>query len=219
MADPKDTKEKILDSAEELFTERGFGATSMRGITSAADVNLAAVHYHFGSKEALIEAVLARRVAPLNAERLARLDIVERSGSVSDERLKRILEAFVGPAIRLSADPVCGDRVMRLVGHALGQPHGPMRDRFTEMFREVFVRFSAALHDALPDLPRGDLAWRFLFTVGAMAHTMALSHDIERMSGGACDPSDVDAVIQRLVEFVSAGMRTPAHEPSAVDPS
>ena len=69
-----DTKQRILDVAERLFATRGFHATSLRAITRAAEVNLAAVNYHFGSKDALLEAVMLRRLGPLNEIRQARLD-------------------------------------------------------------------------------------------------------------------------------------------------
>ena len=55
-----ETRDRILDAAERLFVEHGFEGTSMRMITGAANANLAAVNYHFGSKDALIQAVFRR---------------------------------------------------------------------------------------------------------------------------------------------------------------
>ena len=71
----KYTKTKILNAAEDLFAARGPNAVSLRQVISRAKVNLAAIHYHFGSKESLLQAVLSRRLVPLNAERLALLEI------------------------------------------------------------------------------------------------------------------------------------------------
>ena len=87
-----DTKLTILDTAERLFADHGFGATSLRNIISEAEVNLAAVHYHFGSKEALIKAVLERRIIPLNLERLRLLDLAEADGADATDFLERIAE-------------------------------------------------------------------------------------------------------------------------------
>ena len=113
----KVTKTGILDSAEELFASRGPNATSLRQIIGKAKVNLAAIHYHFGSKESLLEAVLARRLVPLNAERLALLDVYERAAGKRAVPLPKVLEALVGPALRLSRDPgKGGERFMRLLG-------------------------------------------------------------------------------------------------------
>jgi AcrR family transcriptional regulator len=210
--DNRDTRERILDAAERLFARQGFDASSMRTITADAGVNVAAVHYHFGSKEALIEEVFHRRLGPLNDERLQRLDALEgQDGAVPS--LEQLVEAFVGPALRVYGKPECGGPVFtRLLGHALGQPHGPVRELFTHQFQEVFGRFTSALQDALPELPRTEIVWRFLFMVGAMAHTMALSGDIARMSGD--DPLDIDGTIRRLVPFLCAGLRAPL--PAAV---
>jgi len=213
LEETRDTKQRILDAAEELFADRGF-SVSMRNLTSQAGVNLAAVNYHFGSKESLIEAVFARRLGPLNRERLAALDAIEADGSPAGPAVERIVECFVGPALRMRHNPAFGGEVfMRLLGQALSRPPSTIREMFIQQFREVFVRFSAALRQALPDLPPDELTWRFLFMVGSMAHTMAMSYDIQRMSSGRCDPDDVEGTIRRLVPFVCAGLSSPPTEP------
>src|SRR2546423_1616319 len=97
-----DTKQRILDVAEQQFAEQGFAGTSLRRIIAEAEVNLAAVHYHFHSKESLLEAVLMRRMAPLNEERLALLTSVEQGASKEEgAALEDILSAFIGPPMRL----------------------------------------------------------------------------------------------------------------------
>ena len=109
------TKSVILDTAEQLFSEHGFSEVSLRRIIAVAGVNLASVHYHFGSKEALIEAILARRIKPLNQERLACLAKAERKAGKAGASLPRILEALIGPTLRLSRDTSRGgDRFVRL---------------------------------------------------------------------------------------------------------
>src|SRR5205807_225879 len=97
-----DTKQRILDSAERLFAEHGFEGTSLRAIIADAKVNLAAIHYHYHSKEALLDAVILRRLAPVNRERLELLDACEQAGPPS---LEAVLEAFLAPAFRLGRDP------------------------------------------------------------------------------------------------------------------
>ena len=94
------TAERILDAAEELFADLGFDATSTRAITTRAGVNLAAVNYHYGSKDALIEAVFARRLVPLNRERLELLDRVEARAGAGGPAVESIVEAFVRPPMR-----------------------------------------------------------------------------------------------------------------------
>src|SRR5271157_2010543 len=105
MNERADTKTRILDAAEKLFGEKGFDATSLRDITTEADVNLAAVNYHFQSKESLIEAAILRGAAPVNDRRLAMLEAAGPKASV-----EQIVEAFVGPVLELSP----AERIWRL---------------------------------------------------------------------------------------------------------
>src|SRR3954462_7592346 len=97
-----ETRTRILDAAEELFMQHGFEATSMRVLTAKAEVNLAAVNYHFGSKHALIEAVFRRRLDPMNAARIAALDELEASSRSADA--EAIIRASVGPSLRMTED-------------------------------------------------------------------------------------------------------------------
>jgi AcrR family transcriptional regulator len=204
------TQERILDAAEERFAEEGF-ATSLRAITAKAGVNLAAVNYHFGSKDALIQEVFARRLGPLNAERLELLDILE--GAEADPPLEGILEAFVGPAIRLSQNPK-GAIFMRLFGHTLSQRDDRILRMFTDQFQVVVQRFSAALGRALPHLDRNEVFWRMLFMVGAMAHTMAISDKIPALTHGEYETMDAETTVRQLIPFVAGGMRAAAPAPA-----
>jgi AcrR family transcriptional regulator len=206
-----DTKTLILDAAEASFAERGIKGTSLRRIIGSAGVNLAAVHYHFGSREALLKAVLVRRLEPLNRERLKLLDRVEAEAGDGLLPLEPVVEALVGPPLRLIKDPERGGEVfMRLLGRILPEPDEPLQTLLAEQFDEVIERFFAALRRALPELPVRDLFWRAHFGVGAMAHTMCGCNILKTVSRGLCDPSDTEAVIRQLVLFMAAGMRAPA---------
>jgi AcrR family transcriptional regulator len=210
MGEPS-TVERILDAAEELFAERGF-STSLRSITADAGVNLAAVNYHFGSKEALIQAVFTRRLEPLNAERLRALDAIEARG-LNQDALEPILEAFIGPAIRMSHHPK-GETFMRLFGHTLSQRDDRILRLFADRFRAVVERFSEALGRALPHLDGNDLFWRMMFMVGSMAHTMAMSDKMSAVFHDMCRPIDVEQTIGHLVSFVAGGMRADVPVPA-----
>ncbi len=203
-----DTKERILDAAEQLFGEHGPSSTSMRTITAAAGVNLAAVNYHFGSKEKLIDAVLSRRLRPVNRARLDRLDELEASGK--DVALEDLFDVFVRPALELSNDPDAGVFCTRLVGRMQGDPSAQVRDLFKDQFKEVAERFLPAFAKACPHLGPGELMWRVFFVIGAMAHTLMDSFDLNSYSEGLCDPRDVDATTAYLVQFAAAALRAPA---------
>src|SRR5882672_5833805 len=116
---PADTKVRILTAAESLFMERGYAATTLRMITAKAKVNLAAVNYHFGSKDALIREVFERRLGPLNSARIAHLDGLESGARGKPLTTEQIMEAIVTPALQVSKDPLGGGAVfLRLLGQA-----------------------------------------------------------------------------------------------------
>ncbi len=207
------TKDRILDAAESLFADHGFAGTSLRTLTTEADVNLAAVNYHFGSKEALFQEVFARRVGPLNRARLELLDACENRSGNQPPSLEEILHAFLAPALRLSQDPAGGGAgFLRLMGRIYTEP-GEFWKPVIAQFEEVKNRFVTVFRRALPDLPPVELFWRMHFLVGAMCHTMVDTYRLEVISGGLCDPTDCDGTIDRLVTFAAAGLRAPVGIP------
>src|SRR5260221_7712992 len=107
---PNETRTRILDAAEELFMQHGFEGTSMRLLTAKAEANLAAVNYHFGSKDALIEAVFRRRLDPMNSGRIAELDRLEKDAGGKPLSPQQIIGAFVGASLRLIEDAKSGGR-------------------------------------------------------------------------------------------------------------
>jgi len=206
-----DTKARILSAAESLFLEQGYAATSLRMITAKAKVNLAAVNYHFGSKDALIREVFERRLGPLNSARIAHLD-----GLVSGARgrpltIEQIMEAIVTPALQVSSDPLGGGAVfLRLLGRAISEPADSMREILPAQYREVIVRFKEALVRSLPYIPDQELTWRMHFMFGALSYTMAGNDALKLIA--TCDldgVNDPETIIRRLVPFLAAGMRAP----------
>jgi AcrR family transcriptional regulator len=168
------TKERILDTAEALFMEHGFEATGLRSITAAAGVNLAAVNYHFGTKEELFESVLTRRLDPMNQERLQLLDQLERDAAPLPLSCDRILMALLVPALRLARDPERGGKnFLRLLGRAYADPAPFIRHFLSEQYAVMIARFKDAFGRALPHLPRKELSWRLHFIMGALSYTLA----------------------------------------------
>lgn len=211
MAQP-DTKERILDAAQRLFADKGFNGASLRAVTREAEVNLAAIHYHFGSKEGLVRALLDRVLAPLNRERLDLLDRVESEAGESGPPLEAVAEAFVGPTIRLSRRPE-GIIAMQLLGRVFGDPSGEVSRIFKEQFREVARRFGAAFRSAAPHLTPDEALWRLSFAAGAMSHTMAIRGErslIEEFTEGICRAEGPEETIRRLVRFIVGGFRAEA---------
>lgn len=206
-----DTRDRILAAAETLFMERGYAATSLRMITAKARVNLAAVNYHFGSKESLIREVFERRLGPLNAARLAYLDRLEEKAQGRALQVERIVEAIVVPALQVSRDPLGGGAVfLRLLGRAFSEPASYVRETLPAHYREVIIRFKDAFSRALPNVPEQDLAWRMHFMFGAMSYTMAGNDALQLIGSCRLDGvDDAESIIRRLVPFLAAGLKAP----------
>jgi AcrR family transcriptional regulator len=200
-----ETKVRILDAAERLFGDRGFAAASLRAITAEARVNLAAVNYHFRSKEALAMAVLERRMGPLNARRMELLDAAERKAAGGRLGIEEALDCLVRPIFEarkvgeLSYFP-------RFMGRILMEPGGWIERLFQPVMQPVLERFAPVMTRALPGSRPEEVAWGMFFGIGSMAHSLVAPEMLGLVSGGTIAGTD-DEVTARLVRFIAAGMR------------
>tara|TARA_B100000686_G_scaffold298109_1_gene330893 strand:- start:1186 stop:1854 length:669 start_codon:yes stop_codon:yes gene_type:complete len=202
-----DTKRRILDAAESLMGDKGFTSTSMRDITAAAKVNLASVNYHFGSKEALLAAVLERRLQPINEQRLEFLDALELENSDSKIRHQDIVRAFVSPPFKQQQQwGGNSETFLRLLGRLHSETNEEFRQVFMSEYELVFQRFAVALQRSLPHLTNTNLPWRMLFMVGSMAFTMSWGQSMMLRQDTSISPNDV---LDELIEFTCAGLAAP----------
>ncbi len=210
-AETVDTKSRILDAAEELFMEHGFEATSLRLITTAAGVNLAAVNYHFGSKEELFQAVLTRRLDPMNQERMRLLSAYETGAGNHPLTCEKIISAMFIPALKLARDHRTGGKnFLRLLGRAYADPAPFIREFLSSQYAEMIARFRAAFARALPHIPREELSWRLHFVMGALSYTLAGTDALKMIA--QFQPGDTEndeKVLRRLAPFLAAGLRSP----------
>ncbi|MBM3368859.1 MAG: TetR/AcrR family transcriptional regulator [Betaproteobacteria bacterium] len=206
-----ETQLRILDAAEELFMQHGFEGTSMRLLTARAGVNLAAVNYHFGSKDALIEAVFRRRLDPMNTARIAELDRMERDAGSQPLTPEAIIRAFVGASLRMIEDSRNGGRnFIRLLGRTYTDPSKDIRALIGGLYAPAMERFKSAFERALPEMPRDELVWRMHFMFGTLAYTLAATDTVQLIAG--CKPEDrYDACLleERLASFLVAGLLAP----------
>ncbi len=215
---PAATKVRILDAAEHLFMEHGFEATSLRAITTGAGVNLAAVNYHFGSKEELFQAVLTRRLDPMNQQRLALLTQYEHASAPAPVDCEQILAALFLPALSLARDRTRGgENFLRLLGRAYADPAPFIRQFLSEQYAVMIARFKAAFGRALPWLPKKELSWRLHFIMGALSYTLAATDALKLIA--ELTPrqlNDDEALLHRLAPFLLAGLRSPVIELASV---
>jgi AcrR family transcriptional regulator len=191
-----DTKDKLLDAAERLIAEHGYAGTSLRQIISVAGVNLASVHYHFGSKEELLDAVVMRKAEPVNHQRLALLDRYEAESKGRPVPVARILEAFLTPMAKAAAQQ---PQFVRLMGRIVAE--GLLRTVIEKNFHALLARFTAALRKSSPALSDEEFQWRMIFMQGALAHTMC-----------GTPGSDFERRMALLSRFLSGGFEAPAAE-------
>ena len=215
---PAATKDRILDAAEALFMEHGFEATSLRLITAAAAVNLAAVNYHFGSKEELFQAVLTRRLDPMNQARVALLDRYEGEAAPSPVPCERILAALFAPALEIARDPeLGGNNFLRLLGRAYADPAPFIRRFLSEQYAQMIARFKAAFARALPHLPKKELSWRLHFIMGALSYTLAGTDALKLIAElSPKESANDELLLRRLAPFLLAGLQAPLPDLSEV---
>lgn len=209
MAKAKVTAQRILETAIGLFAERGFDQTSVRDITQAAEVNLAAINYHFGSRDGLIEAVAERYLTPLCDELDRQLDDYEQidEQDLSVELLIEALFSAILKAVSKDEQGVC--LFMRLVNQAYLTGEPTLRNYLENQYQPQLLRFATALKQQLPDVSTSEFYWRCHFVIGAAVvplsrHSLLSEQEQELIGQPASEPT----VFHRLVAFVSAGLRS-----------
>jgi AcrR family transcriptional regulator len=199
---PFSTRERILGVAETLFARHGFAGASLRKVTAAANVNLAAVNYHFGSKESLIEEVFRRRLDEINRRRLAELaDVLARP----DPGLEDVLAAFIRPALDQSMDSG-GGAFVRVLARAYAEQDERLRRFLSDNYGHVLREFTAAFSRLLPRLGREDLAWRLDIVAGALTYAMA-DFGVTKRKGAISEQQHRERAAEHLIRFAAAGLR------------
>ncbi len=202
------TKTVILDTTEELIAKSGVRAVSVRDISRAARVNLAAINYHFGSKDRLLRAVLERRMSDLFDRRMAALDAVERAGDGAT--VEALMEAFLGPCMACDArTKQRHEGVAKMMSRFFFEEEAMVSAVAAEQFEPFRVRFAALLKKAVPTVPAEELDWRSSLAMGVLHHHLLFASMQERMRGRRAKP---EVEMRRLLTFCAAGLRAPASD-------
>jgi AcrR family transcriptional regulator len=205
-----DTKERLLDAAEEVFASEGYRAASLRAITARAAVNLAAVNYHYGSKRRLVEAVFARRLQAMNQARALALGLIrdEARGAGRRPEARALIAAFVEATLDHARSGPGERNFMALVVRSFSDTDRTVQRAFESYTKPAFEALRVAMAEALPDLPAAELWWRLQFTIGAMIRVQHLAQSAH--AGDLRAPRTPDAAAVRLLtDFVHAGLSAP----------
>ncbi len=200
------TKHRIIQAAEKLFATHGFVRASLRQVTELAEVNLASVNYHFGSKENLVQEVFRRHLDGLNVEREKAFDsVMNRSSKEAPPSLSDLLTAFIAPALRLSTDPDQGEYFVQIVTRGYVEYKEELREFLAREYGDINRRFFAAIGQHLPHLPPDEVARRLDFTIGALTYSMG-DFGMTKLTDGVDRDDYLDATIDSLVRFTQAGL-------------
>ena len=211
------SKRRLMDAAEQLFAEKGFEAVSIRDITGLVKTNIAAVNYHFGNRESLLEMVMMRYMLPVTEERFARLEALERKWPGKIVPLEEIIDALVRPLIGQMRKSELSERLFyKLIGRIFAIQGDELPPRIDDLLRQVFERFSKAFARALPTVPGDELAWRFHFLVGGIIHLLTHQEVLHRLSGGASGTPTMEATLSRFIRFSASGLREGTEVEAAV---
>ena len=203
------TKDKILDAAEYFFADKGFNGTSLREITSKAEVNLAAVNYHFGSKKELIKSVMSRYMNEL-APKLE-FSLYKLCDSNDDISLEEVFTAFVKPLLSLNEFKENGTSTfLQLLGRGYTDSQGFLRWFLTTQYPNVISNFGNAVKKAYPELSAEEMFWRLHFTMGTVVFTMSSSDALIDIAASDFDKKiDISGVIHQVIPYVAAGVGAP----------
>ncbi len=204
---PSDTKTHILDAAERLFAEKGFDGTAIREITRAASVNVAAIHYHYGSKEEVLRGVTDRIVGRLNSRRFELLDRALADAQPHPASIEAILDAFIRPDIEvLQKLQERGPTVAHFLGRTYMDPTPWIQQMAQEQFAEAQTRFIPVLATALDHLTFEEILWRGRRMAAILIHLFATWPD-----DGMTD-AEADDTLARLIRFLAPALQAPAPE-------
>jgi len=196
-----------MDVAERLFSRRGFHGTSLRDITSAAGVDLSLVNYHFGSKKQLFTAVVGRRGAVLNEERLRRLAELRVSAAPRAPSTEAVIGAFLDPILERLAHAGTGwHSYFALIAYVNNSPEWG-RKLMGRTFDTTVSEFIRAVMESLPDAAPEDVYWGYNFLTGALTLSLAETGRLDALSDGLCRSNDVASLKARLGPYVAAGLR------------
>ena len=192
------TRSAILTAAERLYADRGFADVTLRDIVAAAGVNLAAVNYHFGSKDELIAELFVTRSLATNRERLNELKAAEEKGGGRAD-IDAILRALVGPTLRGCLGPDReGSTAARFMIRASIESVPPIR-RIRNREIDHLRKFAAAMRRSLPGRDEAELYWGLHFALAMSHHTIREKERLAKLSEGSCDLNDVAGIIDRVV--------------------
>lgn len=202
--------ERILDAAEEVFSETGYHGATLKVIAERAAVTQALINYYFGSKYGLYEAVFLRRGSPIAESRMRRLGEIQAGpGPITAQDIVR---AFLAPTLALR-ETEGGRRFLRLQARLHTEP-ADISYKLRNMAYDASTRaYVQALERACPHLSPKDANWRMALMIGSYMYAFSDTHRLEELAPHACDPNDTEEIFEQITAFVTGGLLAPGVPP------
>lgn len=207
-----DTKSRILNAAEQLFARYGFTNTSLRQITSEANVNLASVNYHFGSKKSLIQAVMARYLEVFMPSVFSELQLLvnnQNSGNTQPS-LDQLLNAFVNPLLALNKiNKQSARHFMVMIGRGYSETQGHLRRYISEQYGQELSQIIELFAKTLPHLTKSELFWRLHFSLGSLVFMMTSDSALSEIAeADFSEKASTEYIVNKLIPYIAAGLQS-----------
>ena len=195
-----------MNATERLFASHGFAGVTMRAVADRADTNIASAHYHYGSKEGMVMAMLKRRIEPINANRLKYLCDSRSLAGDRALRPREIFRALILPVCHeIAKSAATRENLVQLVARSFTEPARFIQKMHQRFFRELSEHFIAELQRTYPKASPKDLYWNLHLVISSMLGTFAQHRRMSDFSKGICDENDIEDLSRRLIDFVSTG--------------
>ena len=206
----KESLDKIISAASELFSQHGYHGVSLRQLTQKAGVNLASVNYYFGDKKSLYHAVVARHIQPIRQIHLNKLNDAEQLAAGNPVPLDSILDILCRPVFELCCDTTDGGHyVAVIVGRSMVEPLIIENELLASALPIITPRFTQALRRHVPQLRPDEYLWRLNFIVGALHHTLATLPRMKELTQGICPNNDHQGALRRFIQFAIVTLTAP----------
>ncbi|MEQ8178148.1 MAG: TetR/AcrR family transcriptional regulator [Amphiplicatus sp.] len=202
----EESRERILDAAEELFAKRGYHGVTMKDVSREAGVDAGLLHYYFAGKAGVFKAVIDRRADIVNTTRLASMQRYEKEAAGA-MTVEGIVRAYLRPTFDFMIEGGDGNRhYAAMIAHLNSAPDGAIPDIETSPFDPVVQRFVEMLRKARPDCADADFYWLYHLISGAISLSLAQTGRIDRLSGGLCRSDDFEAIAERMTKVFGAAL-------------
>ena len=204
------TAQKIFIAAEALFSEQGFTKTTVRQITSTANVNVAAVNYHFHSKQGLIWAVADNYLNPFssNLNTLLNESLVKREEHVL--KVEELLEVLVRALLKLGHSRQLSLPVfMRLLELLYMKDQEELRAVFLETYGQEFSSFMRLLQQSTAISDSEEFFWRLHFMLGSVIFTLSNFQTLVTIEVRQFERAvEIEKVLLRMIPVLAAGFKS-----------